>query len=724
MLKSLRAYASLALVLVLWSRGLWAASLNQLQVELDVAQDEVPHALCVLTKRANVPGAIALSELLGAGFAAKPPINLCALPPQGIRDARERLSKDPKTRLGIGLAVDAFTRDACTDTADSNPAGGIVFGDSAELCQPLLEVPRDPPSAQPPADWHMTCAINEQRRDGGPIALVRLEPPPAIPGKPERPDRIGAARVHLDGTVASVELSGSLDNGDFVVATVAGGSYLSERSHYNTPDGRLRLSLHARCVTRAVSVPSEMKAGLRASIGRDRQLIVPRTAAGPSTSVDVQTTDRQQLMVKLPRLPGDYLLRVESISPQSNASNVVAEAHWRGGVELPTPVLQRKNVSFTWTRHCLYGKWNSSPGSPSWCPTAELAELAASCHAVPQGDACTYTCAATDVRQAMSLPATVQFRGHTVDEAWTDTLIHPQQRLNSYVPTEARQIRVQRWATSKADADIEEVELTDKVGRTHTLLWDDEHSEPDVSSPLWVSAPGVGCNDSYRVTALGEWRYDDEKVKLNEGTLQLTDPADSRVDEWAWGLVASAGMSAITWDQFSATRPWALAGALFRRRPLMSSWSQELRVGGMIAERRYKYRYSGVMAEGEPVTRDHATWYVHFPIELHFPYVVKRSGFAIDPFVGWSIGHPTPAEERKKTGGYDGALTLGVITRHALTRQVAFELSLRGFWFEQLNLFDTDQRGTVRQQEISRSGWSQLMPFYGMVGIGFRFGYR
>jgi len=711
-------YALVAALVLVCGRA--RAGIEHIKLDFSVASSETPYALCVLSQRPS-PTAVSVS-LLGPDQGRT--VRFASVTPDQLKAAQDELDKKEAQTCGEQKAgrerawSDCVTRFATAKHALAEALGGRgppaaagpKLGADAALCEPQFSLPKPAEAiavgAKPP-EWFMTCAVNQQHVDNRNVALLRLEPPPARPGAAAGPgaSRVGVSELYMDGTVASLALAGSLDNGDYVVMTVVGGDYLTRGSEYNTPDGRVHLPLRARCGEQHLAIPD----GMRSRV----QLTLKRTGVEIAKPV-TQDVVEGQVTVVLPRQEGEYSLSAsdEPNVDLSSAPAATAEAYWQGDV---TPVLHSTSLSFTWARNCLYGKQPRPDDLTSWCPAAELVEVSATCSATKLGmhDGCQYTCA-TSNGDAMRLPVRIRFRGHSPEEIWTDIVLRQRQELDGYVPPELRRIRLNRyWFTSRAEADVRHVELTDGLGQVHRV-------------PLradWAPVPGVGCYDSFTVKPIGtKWAYEEEEsVGLTDGALTLPDPTD-KADVGAGGFAVHAGGSALFQDKMHLDSPWVDASVLGRVRPLGRDVAFEGRLGLLLSRRPYWTRYSSSgVALADAQRETHASWYIHAATELHVVWWAS-DGLALAPFIGPSLGHPTPASHDRLVGGFDLSMTAGLSSRHVLSPKWCLEFLLRGFWFEETNVFDVDFRGQVTKQELRRHGWEALAPRFGMLGVGLRFG--
>lgn len=658
------------------------------------AADEAPGGVCFLTRN---EGALPLSDVptvpdAGGDWAP------AAIEDDQLRQLGDRVRgralcnmKDPRRKAeceklrremakGIGGVLQALRQRAVSP----------VDAETCQIrCAPSVALPTL--TAETRSKWFLSCAHDSG--SGAGVVVVKLEAPPIFAGK--RP-AVGVKSVQLEGTVASVELTGSLDDGAYVVAMVVGGTYLdSKQTALSSESGQIRLKLEPRCTTEAVQL-RELTGEVEVRLSGDND-----GCSGHQTT----SVTGGLLRVRVPHVPDRYTLVVSARSAKPVREY---SASWSPAHGPPDFQLRRTAISFEWKIDCRYPVL---PGSTlTACPKARLRASGTACDdGVRRERSCHYTCRAAE-GSGIDLPTVVHFDGTTgANETWTAILSHTGEALTDYVAPEYRKVRVRPWQWP--DDEEATVRLRTTTGQVHPL-------GSRLSEPVYIPLASTGCNDALKLEVEGSRFYESPAVDVDQGELVLPE-ARALARRWSLGVAAHAGEGfVVSEDHEWIDTPWGYLGGVLSFDPWSDPWQFEARLGIDVSQRKYLSRFDFSNGIEQEESADGRAWYRRFPLVEALAAYQVAAGLAVGPMLGVSWGHPMTTGDRDVVGGFDFAVSGAVVGQLDLSRALGLELIVRGLWGEELYRYDTDLTGGVERTNVEPDDW--VVPTFVLVGLGVR----
>jgi hypothetical protein len=696
-----RAFIVLLLALLLAARPSVAQaqeSLTRLTVTFSGEPSDAPYAVCVLAKGS---GAVPLDALPSRAGTRLP---LGDSPPEfpstladRARTTIDEFCKSLKNKQAIQSCGELEARSAdaierafeALQTGSRSEAPRDDCTGIDEACRPELEV------GASTSGWKMTCGLQSRPSAERRVAFIRLAAPSSL--NPNADLAVGIRQVQVDGNVVSLELQGALAKGQYLIGSVAGGSYrVDPHSEPTGADGSLRLPLVPRCQAVNIAVPV-----LTSSLGT-----VTLKRNDLCLSRESMNLGARDIRVTVPRGAGDY--EVE-LALEKDAFR----ARWSDDQDPRQIRFQRTGISFSWKRHCYHGS--------SACPGAVLLGSGIPCQNTPltgsKSDVCHYHCdAPVESRAVIETPSGVRFTGKNAsEEVWTDILGTSGEQLDSYVPSDQRRLRV--LEVPRQTLGLDRVRLTTARGDVHEL----ERKATDARSERSIAFPGAGCSDSVRVDFVGGRSFESSVKTTSGGTIALESPRDA-VERWSWGGAVHAGVGMMFAEHFrTIDRPWVYGGLLADFHPWEWRWYFEGRLGGILTERRYAMVYDTPHDPNDDEPQRDRVFYVKVPAEALAMLQLGDTEWSIGPMVGLAVGHPLTSSDEDVVGAFDWSLTYGVVANYGLSRAVALEFLVRASSLDEVYTFRSDLRSDV-STDID---WGQLFPpRFLSAGFGFRFGQR
>lgn len=698
-------------VFVSWS-GVSEVSASQksqrLIVTLDVASDQAPEYLCIVSESRSCPDGSEDSNgnlIREAGCATRE-----------LSDLQE-IGSLPADLSGGDVSISAPEKQTITRHYNNRPE--LIHFD-ADLIGALQTVSHRRGTMCD--DTHEGCAAKVQLsafekfgriicgRDGsaavsghnGRVAIVALS-------YHEGESRSGVQKVELHGTSATLSLQREIAASNFAFTQVIGGDYAFSATTSIGTNERIVVALHPRCTLFGVEFPRRSLAIslAQANIHLDGWGTNPASMKLTTCRPNVQRTT---LPINIPYIesPGTKRLIVNA---GSDRDSVVLEATWNGPLP-PTPlVLAHRSFEFMWRRDCLVGEWPSAEENfrdASWnamCPRATI-EGSLRCAMIDQLDKsmCKYRCEIADSIPALPLPANVQFdriraqgeQGQVL-YSWRDTISFSGQELQSFVAPSDRALTLEF-----ADRLSWQDRAGDKLDEVRVIAPGGSFSSIDLTSqgdrellPPWilVSTPNITCSSRLRVAILGASTYGEQTFAVDSGRVVL-DRLDSYKVYWHPWFMFGAGTLGIppesTLGLYIPRRstPYLTIGESVER--YIDRWPAAIEFRGLLdlAKTTYGVVISGADRDEGKITLGRV-WYVRVNFGVNLLWWLSRR-LHVGGGIGVGIGFPTSETDDGKVGTARWSFITELVDVQArLRRSIWLDVAVGIRWGEERNYFKT-----------------------------------